>query len=632
MAAANGGAFSKASYDEVWRWSTTELDRFWSEVADWAGVEWVTRPSKFFAGDLSAGAGPRQAGEWCPGGTLNYATQALGGHDGPAIVARSQTRGPIELTRSELAVQVRRARAGLIRAGVGRGDRVAGYLPNVPEAIVAFLAAASLGAVWTSCPPEMGARGVLDRLVQVEPKVLFVVDGYRYGDRVIDRTAESAAVVEGLPTLSRVVQLPYLFASPETPSGWWSWDRLCAEEDHGAFEAVDFDHPLYILYSSGTTGKPKAIVHGHGGMVLEHIKYLAFHHDLGTNDRFFWFTTTGWMMWNLLVGGLLVGSAVVLFDGDPSKPGPEAMWEIISSTGSTVAGMGAGFYVAGEKAGINPAKVADLTHLRGAGSTGSPLPAAAASWWAERVPDAPLASMSGGTDVCTAFVGWSPLHSVRAGEISCRCLGAAVSVLSDDAKPIVDQEGELVLTAPLPSMPVGFWGDKDGKRYRSAYFDRWPGSGIWAHGDRATLTSRGGLVITGRSDGTLNRGGVRMGTAEFYALVEEREDVADSLVVHVDDPDGGPGVLWLFVVPAANASLDSEMVSSLQRALRRGLSPRHVPDRIEAVRGVPRTFSGKKLEVPVKRLLMGRPLQSAVSVEAVANPETLSDYQGFVAS
>jgi acetoacetyl-CoA synthetase len=562
---------------------------------------------------------------WFPGATCNYAERALqppGGLDAPAVIARSQTRPGQELSWRQLIELTGRVRAGLRRAGVGSGDRVAGYLPNVPEALAAMLATASLGAIWTCCAPEMGVAGVLDRLAQVDPSVLVAVDGYRYGSRAVDRRGESEAIRTGLTSLTTAVWLPYLDPSAGAGPGWTSWDDLAAEPAPMEFEGVGFDHPLYVLFSSGTTGKPKPIIHGHGGILLEHAKALGFHFDAGPEDRLFWYTTTGWMMWNFCVSGLLTGSAVVLVDGDPSWPEPGALFATMAETGTTIGGVGAGYLVAGMKAGIHPGRDHDLAALTTLGATGSPLPAAAAEWvYREVAPAVMLASFSGGTDVCTGFVGTSPLHPVWAGEISCRCLGAAVEVFDDSGRAVVDQEGELVLTQPLPSMPVGFWGDPGDKRYRSAYFERFPG--VWAHGDRATLTSRGTVIITGRSDGTLNRGGIRMGTAEFYAVVEGFDDVADSLVVHLDDAGGGPGELWLFVVTSRPAP---DLEPQLRAALRRDLSPRHVPDRVVIVPAIPRTLSGKKLEVPLKRILTGVPVADALALASVDKPESLQPF------
>jgi acetoacetyl-CoA synthetase len=616
-----------ADYDAAWEWSvaTGSAGLFWRSVADEFDVLWHA-PPEF---DLIRAEGSADGARWFGGSRLNYAEHALRAPaSGPgtlALMGRSQTRADVDLTWPELANLVSRIRQGLLAAGVRRGDRVAGYLPNIPEAAAAMLATASLGAVWTSCAPETGVTGVLDRLAQVEPVVFIAVDGYRYGARLIDRASENESIRTSLPTVRRAVWIGYLRPESPAPAGWTPWDRFTGETGSLAFDAVPFDHPLYVLYSSGTTGQPKAIVHRHGGILLEHLKALAWHFDIGPGDRFFWFTTTGWMMWNFCLSGLLVGATVVCFDGDPAWPAPDALWALMASTGTTCGGVGAGYLVAAHKAGGHPGSDHQLTALRTLGATGSPLPGAAARWVYEEVSgDVMLASFSGGTDVCTGFVGTSPLHPVWAGEISCRCLGAAVQVFDDDGRSVIDREGELVLTAPLPSMPVGFWADKGGSRYRAAYFERFPG--VWAHGDRATLTDRGTVIITGRSDGTLNRGGVRLGTAEFYAVVEAFDEVADSLVVHVEDPSGGPGELWLFVVvdrDAARADGGTGLADRLRASLRRELSPRHVPDRVVAVPAIPRTLSGKKLEVPVKRILSGVPAAQALTLASVANPASL---------
>jgi acetoacetyl-CoA synthetase len=613
------------SYPEAWTWSVDPdtAGDFWNSVAEEFGLVWRRSPSTHLERDDSRVTGA----QWFRGGRLNYAEQALtaprGGPRSLAVVARSQTRPGGELSWLELSALVGRIRASLRRAGIGEGDRVAGYLPNIPETLAAFLATASLGAIWTCCAPEMGVAGVLDRLSQVEPAVLICVDGYRFGERPIDRAEQVRAIRDGLPSIRQAVWLPYLSETSPAPPGWIAWDDLVAEPASLEFVAVDFDHPLYILFSSGTTGKPKPIVHGHGGILLEHFKALGLHFDLGPDDRFFWFTTTGWMMWNFCISGLLVGATVVLFDGDPAWPALDALWGVMADTGTTCGGVGAGYLVSCAKAGVRPGTEHDLGALETLGATGSPLPAAAAQWvYQEVAADIMLSSFSGGTDVCTGFVGGSPLHPVWAAEISCRCLGAAVEVFDEDGTPVIDQEGELVLTRPLPSMPVGFWGD-DGRRYRSAYFERFPG--VWAHGDRATLTERGTVIITGRSDGTLNRGGVRMGTAEFYAVVEGLDGVADSLVVHLEDPGGGPGQLWLFFVPAEGVDPDA-VSGEIKIALRRDLSPRHVPDRIVPIAAVPRTLSGKKLEVPVKRVLLGVAPDDALTVASVANPDSLDTF------
>jgi acetoacetyl-CoA synthetase len=612
-----------SSYEDGWAWSVDAdtTGEFWSAVASAAGLSVPAGPALVPGPSGVAGAG------WFPDLRLNYAEAALRRTGAaPALVARSDSRPPATLSWDDLRALVAGIRTGLLAAGVAAGDTVAGYLPNIPEALGTMLAAASIGAVWTCCAPEVGVTGALDRLAQSEPVVLVSVDGYLYGTRRIDRTAEIEAIKAGLPSLKAAACLPYLPDGAGAPDGWTSFDAFVASPGPLEFEPLPFGHPLYVLYSSGTTGRPKAIVHGHGGILLEHFKALSLHFDLGPDDRFFWFTTTGWMMWNFCVSGLLTGSTVVLFDGDPAGG---RLWDLMAETATTVGGVGAGYLVASMKEGRHPASECDLSPLVTLGSTGSPLPPAAAEWvYASVGSDLLLSSFSGGTDVCTGFVGASPLHPVWAGEISCRCLGAPVEVFDDGGRPVVGQEGELVLTGPMPSMPVGILGDQDGSRYRATYFDRFPG--IWAHGDRATLTDRGTVVISGRSDGTLNRGGVRMGTAEFYSVVEGLDEVADSLAVHLEDPGGGPGELMLFVVPAATSS-GPELAETVRRALRQQLSPRHVPDLIEVVPVIPRTLSGKKLEVPVKRILLGVPLADAVALPSVADPNSLDPFVALAA-
>ncbi len=548
-------------------------------------------------------------------------------------MARSQTRGPVELTADELRDAVARCRAGLERLGVRRGDRVAAFLPNVPETLIAFLATASLGAVWSSCAPEFGTRAVVDRFAQIEPVVLLTIDGYRYGDRDVDRAAEVADIRGALPSVRETVVVPYLRTAADAGvaiPGSIAWSALLAEAGSLHLEPVPFDHPLYVLYSSGTTGLPKPIVHGHGGILLEHLKALALHTDLGPGDRFCWFTTTGWMMWNYLVSGLAVGATVVLFDGNPAWPDLGTLWRLASETRVTYLGVSAPFLMACRAAGLAPGRDSslDLSALRGVGSTGAPLPAAGFHWVRDAVSDEiPVGSLSGGTDLCTGFVGPSPLVPVWAGEISCRMLGARVEAFDEAGRSIVGSQGELVITAPMPSMPVGFWGDEDGSRMRDAYYGTYPGA--WRHGDWLTITDRGSCRITGRSDATLNRGGVRLGTAEFYTVVEALPEIADALVVHLEDAGGGPGELLLFVALRDGAALDDALRTRIAAALRTSLSPRHVPDLVQAVPAIPRTLSGKKLEVPVKRILLGMDPEVAASRDALADPDALAPFEAL---
>jgi acetoacetyl-CoA synthetase len=602
-----------ADYAALWEWSTTDLTGFWSSI--WEYFDLPGKPGTVLASDTMPGA------KWFPGTSLNYAEQVLRMPgvlpETPVVLGYSQTRDPVSLTASELRSAVASAAAGLRALGVGQGDRVAAYLPNIPETMVLLLATASLGAIFSSCAPEFGTRSVTDRWKQISPKVLIAVDGYRYGDKVISRVDEVAAIEAALPSLSHVVRLSYLDGAVGLP--------FPAADDID-FAQVPFDHPLYVLYSSGTTGLPKPIVHGHGGILLEHLKMLALHHDLGHGDRFFWFSTTGWMMWNYLVSGPAVGASIVMFDGNPGHPDLGMLWRLATEVGMTYFGTSAPFLLACRKDGLVPREVADLSGLRGVGSTGAPLPPEGFRWVYESVSDtAQLQSLSGGTDVCTGFVGATPLNPVYEGEIAARCLGARVEAFDPTGKPLIGELGELVITKPMPSMPVGFWGDTDGSRMREAYFDVFPG--VWRHGDWITITERGSCVITGRSDATLNRGGVRLGTAEFYSVVEGLPEVADSVVVHLEDDEGGPGELLLFVVLQPGLVLSDELKAKIARELRTALSPRHIPDSIQQVSAVPRTLSGKKLEVPVKRILTGTPVESAAAKGALANPESLTEFE-----
>ena len=615
-----------SGWDDLWRWSVTDLEGFWSAVYEHFGVGSETPYGRVLADAIMPGA------RWFDGARVNYARHLLANtshDDETAVLAYSQTRGPVELTFGDLRRDVAAARSGLLALGVGPGDRVAAYLPNIPETLVAFLATASLGAIWSSCAPEFGARSVVDRFAQIEPKVLLCVGGYRFGAKDVDRSEEIEAIRAGLPSVERIVQVAY--GGGPIP-GAMSWLDLLAHDDVPlAFEAVAFDHPLCVLFSSGTTGKPKAIVHGHGGILLEHLKNHALSWDLGPGDRLLWFTTTAWMMWNALVSALLVRASIVMIDGNPLYPDLDEQWRLAAETGTTLMGASPGFLMASRHQGLTPARDHDLSRVRQIGTAGSPLPVAGYAWVREQFgPDVLLNVGSGGTDVCSGIVQGSPLQVGRAGEISGPCLGVHAQAFDTEGRPVVGELGELVITAPMPSMPVGFWGDTDGRRYRSTYFDRFPGA--WHHGDWVRFEENGSCVIAGRSDATLNRGGVRLGTAEFYQVVEELPEIDDSLIVHLEDPAGGNGELILYVVPAAGVELDDRLRSAIGRELRAALSPRHVPDTVIAVPAGPRNRTGKKLEVPVKRILTGRALVDVAAPDSLAQPGALDPFLAHAAA
>jgi len=609
-----GAAFG--DYAALWRWSIGDVGAFWQAVARYFQVRFETPPHAALTGKMPDA-------HWFPGARLNYAEHALRrGDDHAALIFCDESGRRSELTYRELGEQVARARAGLRRLGVGKGDRVAALVPNCPEALIAFLATASLGAIWSSCSPEFGVGSVLDRFRQIEPKILFAVTGYSYGGKRFDRSAELSAIVSGLPTLVGMVTLGQAGAEP---ARGLSFEGLLADDEPLAFEPVPFEHPLWILYSSGTTGLPKAIVQGHGGILLEHLKALSLHCDLAPEDRFFWFTTTGWMMWNFLVSGLLLGTTLVLYDGSPAHPNLNALWKLAADEGVTYFGTSAPFLLACKKAGISPQSSFDLSRVRALGTTGAPLPADGFAWvYREIGKNLLLGSVSGGTDVCTAFVLSCPLLPVHAGEIQCSGLGAKVESFDEGGRPLIDRVGELVLTEPLPSMPVCFWNDPDGSRLRESYFSVYPG--VWRHGDWIKITERGSSVIYGRSDSTLNRGGVRMGTSEFYRVVESVPEVADSLVVDTGSIEDALGKLWLFLVLRPGSELTPELKQRLTSTIRAELSPRHVPDEFVVIAEVPRTLNGKKLEVPVKRILLGTPPDKAASPGTLANPAALDPF------
>jgi len=502
------------------------------------------------------------------------------------------------------------------------------YLPNIPETLVAFLASASLGAIWATCAPEFGPRSVTARFGIVEPKVMLTVAGYRYGERSIDRRADVAQIRAALPTLERVVHVPYPGGDDDVIPDAIGWDELLAHTAPLAFEALPFDHPLCILFSSGTTGLPKAIVHSHGGLVIEHLKNHGFSWDLQPGDRLMWFSTTAWMMWNALISALLLRASIVMIDGHPAYPDMKFQWRLAEQTRATMMGLSPAFLMGCRKAGLRPAEQFDLSRIRQIGAAGSPLPAEGFDWIYEQLgPDVLLNNGSGGTDLCTGIVQGSPLQPVYRGEIAGRCLAVDAAAFDGKGRPVIDELGELVIRSPMPSMPVGFWNDPGDRRYRSAYFEHF--RGVWRHGDWILFTQRGSCVITGRSDATLNRGGVRLGTGELYAVVEEFPEIVDSLIVHLEDPEGGPGELLLFVVLADGRALDDQLRTRIATDLREGLSPRHVPDAIEAVPAIPRTFTAKKLELPVKRILQGARAEDVASRDALAQPEALDAFVAF---
>ncbi len=633
-----------SEYRELWQWSVTDIEAFWRELAEYAGVPWRKAPPSWRP--VLVRANGAEGAHFFGGAQLNY-VDLVRSHppDAPAVISVDEAGGRTEWTFGELLDAVARAAEGLGSLGVSKGDRVAAVLPNGLAAIVGFLATVSLGAIWSSCAPEFGAPSMVDRFQQIEPKVLLIADGYAYGGRQFDLSHKLETLEEAMPRLATTVVVPGSWPREAQPSeqgatasprgdarpavgraggpARLAWSEMLDRPARLDPAAVDFEHPLWILYSSGTTGLPKAIVHGHGGIVLEHLKAIGLHCDLGAGDRFFWFTTTGWMMWNYLLGGLLTGSTIVCYDGSPVHPDPLTLFRLASELGITFFGTSASFIESCRRLGLSPRGELDLSSVHSVGSTGSPLPPEGFAWATEELGDDVLVgSVSGGTDVCTAFLANCPLLPVHAGELQCAGLGVAVKAFGPDGAPVIGQVGELVVTEPMVSMPVALFGDRDGSKLHDSYFAEYPG--VWRHGDWVKETARGSFVVYGRSDATLNRGGVRMGTAEFYRVVEKIDGVSDSLVIDTSEL-GREGELLLLVVPAGEEGDEEELTGRLKRALREELSPRHVPDRVIPVRSLPRTLNGKKVEVPVRKVVLGVEPDLAVSRDSLADPAAFDE-------
>jgi acetoacetyl-CoA synthetase len=618
-----------AGYDALWSWSVNHVAAFWESIWDYFDVTASAEPEATLPNPAMPGT------EWFPGARLNYAENIFARmkQDGPVVIYQAEDGPAVELEAEALRRQTAALAATLAELDVQKGDRVVAYLPHIPEAIVGLLATASLGAIWSSCSPDFGSRSVLDRFSQIEPKVLLAVDGYQYNGRRFDRRAAVRELQAALPTLERTIIVPQLYAGDEAREGMdkamlWDAERLSqAANAPLSFAQVPFDHPLWVLYSSGTTGLPKPIVHGHGGIVLEHLKELVLHMDLKPADRFFWYTSTGWMMWNYLVGALLTGGSIVVYNGAPGYPDLYRLWQLAEETGMTYFGTSAAFIHACMKEGIEPAERFDLQGIRALGSTGSPLSPAGFAWVYEHVnDDLALESFSGGTDLCTGFLGGVRTKPIYAGEIQAPSLGASVQAWNEEGQPVSGEVGELVITQPMPSMPLYFWNDEGDARYLSSYFEMYPG--VWRHGDWIKINERGGCVIYGRSDATINRYGVRMGTSEIYEVVQALDEVADCLVVDLEGLEG-ESYMPLFVVLAPGVALDEALRQKIRGTLREQLSPRHVPDEIIAVPEVPYTLSGKKMELPVRRILKGRPLEKAANPGAMRNPEALHSFVEF---
>jgi acetoacetyl-CoA synthetase len=617
------GRVDVRDYADLWRWSVEHLEDFWRAIWDYFHLESTTPVTRVLGKRTMPGA------EWFPGTRLNYAQHILRNEQPgtDALLYLSETQPLTGVKWDDLASQVRKLATALRDMGVRPGDRVVAYMPNIPATVIALYATAAIGAVWASCSPDFGSRGVLDRLQQLKPKVLFCVDGYRYGGKAFDRRAELAEIIAALEGLEHVVFLPHLDKSstqrPRADARLWSevMDRPAVAAADFKFEVVPFEHPLWILFSSGTTGLPKAIVQSHGGTLLEQYKAISFHHDMHPGERMFFFTTTGWMMWNFLVSSLLVRAVPVLYEGNPAWPDADVLWKMAQDCGAAYFGASPTYVDIMAKAGFVPGKKYDLSKLRAITPAGSPVTPGHTAWFYRSVKeDLWIATGSGGTDVCTGLVGGVPTQPVYAGEIQGPCLGVAVAAFNERGEKVVDEVGEMVITEPMPSMPVYFWGDPDGSRYRDSYFEMFPG--VWRQGDFFRMNQRNGCFVLGRSDATLNRHGVRIGTAEIYRALAMLPEIDDSLIVNLDLP-GGQFFMPLFVKLRAGHTLDAALVKKIGDKLRHEYTPRHVPDKVYQVPEIPATLTGKKMEVPVRRILMGMPAAKAANLNAMASPKAI---------
>ena len=610
-------------YDSLWRWSVSDLEGFWAAVWDHFELKSYKPYDKVLAKREMPGA------QWFTGAELNFVDQVFRHETAarPAILYSSETQPLKQMAWGGLREQVGAMAEHLRSLGVTRGDRVVAYAPNTPETIVAFLAVASIGAIWSVCSPDMGLNAVLDRFRQIEPVVLFAVPSSHYNGKHLDKGDVLAQLVAELPTVKNLILMPgeTQQALPKVPTARWA--EVTAKPAELKVEPVPFDHPLWVVYSSGTTGLPKPIVHGHGGVVIVIMLMTALHNDLGPNDIFHWYSSTGWIMWNAQVAGLLVGATIAIYDGSPSWPDWNRLWQFVGETKATFFGAGAAFYANCQKAGVEPRKMADLSALRTIGSTGSPLSEDSYAWIYDKLDKSVwLTSISGGTDFAGAFVAGCVLLPVYAGEMQVRCLGADIQSLDDHGKSLTDEVGELVCASPLPSMPLFLWNDEGGKRYHDSYFDMYPG--VWRHGDWLRITPRGGAIIYGRSDATINRYGLRMGTSEIYRAVEELPEVLDSLIVDLEYL-GRDSYMPLFVVLRPGLTLDAALKDRINQAIRKAVSARFVPNDIFQVAEVPRTLSGKKLEVPVKKILLGQPAEKVSNPGTMANPGSLAWFVDF---